>query len=337
MGVPSLQPIRLYHAHSASVTALSISPIPPTPPAGTVSTTLNKPLRDVQQTPSTPSKSPAGQTSRQASRPAVPNIPANQIYIASASIDGHVCVSSLVDPSDVTLRNFKRPIQAVALSPEYKSDRMYLSGGLAGNLVLTVGGKAGVTAEANTNSAAAAASGWLGSIGLGSNTGKDTILHSGEGSISTIKFSRTGKFVVWINEHGIKIMRSHLKLESADVEHAWKRIAHIDRPNRRNWEEMANVWKARAQWISDKQLETEDLAVGSNGHAEPKTTQGFHKRTPEKLLVGWGDTAWILHVHGERPGTGSRSIGSADIVHKCVVSILFAPIADTDVSQVYIR
>ena len=66
----------------------------------------------------------------------MPNTPSNQIYIASASIDGHVCVSSLVDPKDVTLRNFARPVQAVALSPDYKNDRSYLSGGLAGELIL---------------------------------------------------------------------------------------------------------------------------------------------------------------------------------------------------------
>ncbi|GAM89313.1 hypothetical protein ANO11243_073500 [Dothideomycetidae sp. 11243] len=278
LSLTSLQSLRTYHAHSASVTALSISPI----------------------------------------------------YIASASVDGHVCVSSLVDPMDVTLRNFARPVQAVALSPEYKYDRTYLSGGLAGNLILTVGGKAGVSSEANTNSAAAAAQGWLGSIGLGSNTGKDTILHSGEGSIASVKFSRTGKFVAWINEHGIKIMRSHMKLDSADLGFAWKRIAHVDRPGRDIWQEMAAVWKGRMEWIGDKGLEQDDgPAKSTNGPDQTPSKGTAHKRRPEKLVVGWGDTAWVLHVHvgghGVGKHAGERSAGRADIVHKltfddCILS-----------------
>lgn len=247
-------------------------------------------------------------------------------------------MSSLVDQKDVLLRNFARPVQAVALSPDYKNDRTYLSGGLAGQLILTSGGKVGVSANANTNSAAAAASGWLGSIGLGSNTGRDTVLHSGEGSISTIKWSLSGKFVLWVNEHGIKIMRSNLKLQSADAENAWKRIGHIDRPNRRIWEEMASVWKARAEWVDDARLETdEDQASLANGsHASPPlsinaseslakmthTNAKSKKKKIEKAVVGWGDTAWVIHVKPEGAGTGrdvgERQAGGADIVHKYV-------------------
>jgi hypothetical protein len=221
------------------------------------------------------------------------------------------------------LRNFARPVQAVALSPDYKNDRTFLSGGLAGNLIMTVGGKAGVSADANTNSAAAAASGWLGSIGLGANTGKDTILHSGEGSISTIKFSRTGKFVVWINEHGIKVMRSHLKLESQDSGLAWKRIAHVDRPTRGGWDDMAGVWKGRAEWISEKNLEEEEEATSvSNGEATatPVKAQTVSSRgRPEKLVVGWGNTAWVIHVYPVGSGaTKKAGEKSADVVHKWV-------------------
>lgn len=185
-----------------------------------------------------------------------------------------------------------------------------------------MGGKAGVSADANTNSAAAAASGWLGSIGLGQNTGKDTVLHSGEGSISTIKFSNTGKYVVWVNEQGIKIMRSHLKLESIDSDSAWKRIAHVDRPNRKNWADMAGVWKGRVEWIDDKSLETEEETPrppNGEDHTKDKPHTGKKGRI-EKLLIGWGDTAWLLHVNSGGAGigkhVGERSVGSADIIHK---------------------
>ncbi|KAL9063881.1 MAG: hypothetical protein Q9157_008045 [Trypethelium eluteriae] len=164
--LPSLQPLRTYRAHSASITAISVSPLRP------VSTTARPEIAqrntaDIASPERAPPHTSAatsspGKSSRQVP---LPNTPSNAIHIATASIDGKVCVSSLVDAKDVTLRNFARPVQAVAISPDFKNDRTYLSGGLAGNLIVTVGGKAGVSADANTNSAAAAASGWLGSIG----------------------------------------------------------------------------------------------------------------------------------------------------------------------------
>lgn len=268
----------------------------------------------------------------------MPNIPSNQIYIASASIDGNVCVSSLIDPKDVTLRNFGRPIQAVALSPEYKSDRSYLSGGLAGELILTTGGQPGVRSNANTSQAAATAQGWLGAIGLGGHSGKDTVLHSGEGIINTIKWSLSGKYVVWANEHGIRIMRTNIHLHSADSESAWKRIGFIDRPNRKSWQDMAGVWKARVEWVDDQWLESDDDAIISlNGHGpekadptlphlradKPQAPPKKHKKKKvEKLVIGWGDAAWVVHVNPGGAGTGrdvgERSVGSAEIINLCV-------------------
>lgn len=228
-------------------------------------------------------------------------------------------------------------MQSVALSPEYKSDRSYLSGGLAGELILTSGGQAGVRSKANTSHAAAAAQGWLGAIGLGSNAGRDIILHSGEGSISTIKWSLSGKFVAWVNEHGIRIMRTNIHLDSADSEYAWKRIGFIDKPNRRVWEEMASMWKARLEWVDDRRLESDDDAIiNTNGsHAPGKNDSTLpHMRadkggeTPkkrkkvEKLVIGWGDAAWVVHVNpggtGVGKDVGERSVGSAEIVHLCV-------------------
>jgi hypothetical protein len=231
------------------------------------------------------------------------------------------------------LRNFSRPISAVALSPEFKSDRSYLSGGLAGNLILTTGGKAGVSSNANTNSAAAAASGWLSSIGIGSNTGKDTILHSGEGPISSIKWSLSGKFVVWVNEQGVKIMRTNIQLENGDVDNAWTRIAHIDRPGKSQWEEMAGVWKARTEWIDDSTLETDDEETTINGQQSSlistvstpaaqaiRNGRSVPKKRTEKLVVGWGDSIWVLHVKPESKSGGKepakRTGGSATIVHQ---------------------
>jgi len=234
-------------------------------------------------------------------------------------------VQSLVEHKDVQVRNFARPVQAVALSPDYKNDRTYVSGGLAGNLVLSVGGRAGtISTSTTTGTAAAAASGWLGTIGLGTNTGKDTILHSGEGTISTIKWSLSGKYIAWINEQGLKLMRSNLHLESADAESAWKRIGHVDRPQDDGWEEMAAVWKARVEWIDERSLETDEddktreTAVSSPATAKLKQQVSKNNMRIEKLLVGWGGTVWIINVHpggvGVGKNAGERSVGRPEII-----------------------
>ncbi|KAI5361502.1 Putative vacuolar protein sorting-associated protein Vps41/Vps8 [Septoria linicola] len=343
LAVPTLQKVKVNKAHTASVTSISVSPVPPPPVLvqskdGSASL-LQAPVPG-EKKPAAPSRTGTSTSSPRAPQRAqqqpVPNTPNNQIYVATSSQDGHVCVQSLVDPHDVQLRNFARPVNAVALSPEYKSDRTYLSGGLAGKLILTVGGRSGVSIDANTNSAAAAASGWLGAIGLGGNNGTDTMLHSGEGAISNIKWSWSGKWVVWVNEEGIKIMRSHLNLGSEHQEDAWKRIAHAARPNRRAWEDMAGVWKGRCEWIDDHSLESDELATGRGEEHVNGVSKSDFAKTPtkgkkkvERLVVGWGDTAWILHVQSGSSVPSAphakRQVGSADIIHKmqfrdCIIS-----------------
>lgn len=244
-------------------------------------------------------------------------------------------MSSLVDTKDVLLRNFGRPVQAVALSPEYKSDRSYLSGGLAGDLVLTAGGRSGTTSTSTTTGgAAAAASGWLGTIGLGAHNGTDTVLHSGEGSIGAIKWSLSGRFVVWVNEHGIKIVRSSLYLEAAENESAWKGISHIDRPSLPGWEEMAGLWKARAEWINEDGLEADDddwssdstrqevkAETASIASIDLRSLRGAPKVKPvEKLIVGWGGTIWIINVHPGGRGAG-KDVGEGRKWHVEVVTM----------------
>lgn len=227
------------------------------------------------------------------------------------------------------LRNFGRPVQAVALSPEYKRDRNYLSGGQAGNLVLTTGGQAGRSANAMTTGAAAAASGWLGSIGFGSNTGTDKVLHSGEGIISIIKWSLSGRYVLWVNEQGIKIMRSNLHLDSADAGFEWKRMSHKDKPNRDGWEDMAGVWKARAEWFDRDNLEADEDATSSavraeaaNGNPSDLSKHSARKSKYEEVVVGWGDTVWLFRVHPSGVGTGKeageRKIGRVEVITMCV-------------------
>lgn len=226
---------------------------------------------------------------------------------------------------DVQLRNFARPVQAVAISPDYKNDRTYVSGGLAGNLVVTVGGKAGTrSTSTTTGSTSATATGWLNTIGLAGNTGKDNVLHYGEGTITTIKWSLSGKYVVWINEHGIRIMRSNLHLESIDSDSAWKRIGHVSRPQDGQWDDMASVWKGRAEWIDEKKLESDEDGVALEKASQSLATTKLIKQSSkgkekiEKLLVGWGDAMWIINVYPEGTGVGrhvgERTAGRAEVI-----------------------
>lgn len=210
-------------------------------------------------------------------------------------MDGNVCVQSLLDARDVHLRNFARPVQAVSLSPDFKADRTYLSGGLAGQLILTMGGGQGRSTSTTTGTAVAAASGWLGSMGLGNSSGKDTILHSGEGTISSIKWSLSGKYVAWLNEYGIKFMRSKLHLDNAHSDGAWQRIGHYDRPHTEEWETMASVWKGRVEWIDEKAIENDESKLA--GGDALNQAAFVSKKTMERLIVGWGGTIWIIHVH----------------------------------------
>ncbi|KAL1964068.1 hypothetical protein VTN77DRAFT_7486 [Rasamsonia byssochlamydoides] len=334
LSLPHFRPLRAYRAHSASVTSVSISPFPPPLPTSRPDDSN----RILEEDESTHVKSPSGSLrmgkSKGPHQPVLPATPSNSIYIATSSIDGNVCVSSLVDPKDVTLRNFGRPVQAVALSPNYKSDRTYLSGGRAGQLILTVGGRVGVSTNSTTiGGAAAAASGWLGSIGLGTNTGKDTVLHSGEGAINTIKWSLTGKYVAWVNEEGIKIMRSNLHLESSDSEYAWTRISHIDRPNRPGWEEMAGVWKAHVEWIDENALESDDRAGSQPGSAHQGDSGASSilkaNQKVEKLVVGWGGTVWVINVFPDRVTPSAsrmeeKRLGAAEVATilrtDCIIS-----------------
>ncbi|KAL4956836.1 hypothetical protein BDW69DRAFT_157642 [Aspergillus filifer] len=328
--VPLFRPLRVYHAHSATVTSISISPYPP--PLPNLRNELASRFAEEHSTAAKPSSSSGSIRGQPKSAPqaGLPATPSNSIYIATSSIDGNVCVASLLDKKDVLLRNFGRPVQAVALSPEYKSDRTFVSGGRAGELIITTGGRVGVSTNSTTmGGAAATASSWLGTFGLGGNTGKDTVLHSGEGAISTVKWSLSGKYVAWVNEEGIKIMRSNLHLDSADSELAWKRVSHTDRPNRRGWEEMASVWKARAEWVDESSLESEQLPIGKGGtqdEAATPTQSTIITERVEKLVVGWGGTVWIINVYPDRPNKNNKDlrIGSVEVATilrtDCIIS-----------------
>lgn len=322
--LPLFQSLRVYHAHSASVTSVSVSPYPPP---------LSRPKHDLAAkiashgtgSPHRPgsqaseSHVSAAAASRKPKEPhAIPNTPSNNIHIATSSMDGNVCVQSLLDVKDVSLRNYARPVQAVALSPDYKNDRTYLSGGLAGQLILTVGAPYG-RSTATTVGTAAAAAGWLGSVGLGTNTGKDTVLHSGEGTINAIKWSLSGKYVASINEHGVWIWRTGLHLDKSEAEDGWKRIGHVDRPQTEEWDTMATVWKGRLEWIDEGAADPDDADRETETN-QPKVHQPKGSQKAERLLIGWGGIVWLVRVNPSDVGigrnVGERSAANAEVLQK---------------------
>lgn len=223
-------------------------------------------------------------------------------------------------------------MQAVALSPEYKRDATYLSGGLAGQLILTVGAPAGRSVSTTTGTAAAAA-GWLGSVGLGSNTGKDTVLHSGEGTISAIKWSLSGKYVAFANEHGIWIWRTGLHLEGFEAEDAWTSIehGHVDRPQTEEWDTMASAWKARLEWVDETAVEPDDHedtkgpSPSSQAASRLRQQQLQSNKKSERLLIGWGGIIWLINVKpggvGVGRNVGEKSRASAEVVRKYIPAV----------------
>ncbi|KAI5790165.1 hypothetical protein EDC01DRAFT_657844 [Geopyxis carbonaria] len=308
LALPSLAPLRTYHAHSASITSISISPPPPPPTA-----VQSRRQKDVTHD--------------------------RYISVATSSIDGLVCAVPLLPSTvpapgqtlatvpyaktEITLKNFKRPILAVALSPNFRADRIFLSGGLAGNLVLSVAPAGG-------------GGSWM-TLGMGG--AKDTVLHSGEGAISAIAWSRESpRYVAWTNEQGIKIMRSHIipptvakGTTTEEVmgnpgiagwipgmgsggrpagEVAWKRISAIERPESIP-EELAALHKPRLEWIDRRTLVTTEPGESAGGSLNLKDIDWGDK---EKLVVGWGGTVWVINVFAGSE-EDEKNIGWAQITH----------------------
>ena len=100
-------------------------------------------------------------------------------FIASASQDGTVIISSLYNFNDKTIHHFKQPILALALEPDFgkKTSRQFVCGGPVGSLLLT--GK-----------------GWFAQ--------SQSILHSGQGTITTISWN--GSLIAWANDMGVTFL-----------------------------------------------------------------------------------------------------------------------------------
>ncbi|KAI8921093.1 hypothetical protein DFJ77DRAFT_448518 [Powellomyces hirtus] len=141
------------------------------------------------------------------------SIDSNGEYVASASDDGKVVINSLYS-NEVQMVNYKRPVKAVSLEPDYsrKTTRQFVSGGMAE--VLTMTGK-----------------GWFGN--------KDVTISSGEGPIYTVQWR--GNYIAWANEAGVKIYDMTSQ----------QRIAFVDRPPN---SPRADLFRCNLVWKSDSQL-----------------------------------------------------------------------------------
>jgi hypothetical protein len=98
-------------------------------------------------------------------------------YVGSASMDGTVVIGSVADPKDVTMANFHRPVQSVALDPNYKSTKAFISGGMSGQVVYSE-------------------KSWLGRR-------TDTILDEGEDPVISVHWIES--ILLWMNDSGITV------------------------------------------------------------------------------------------------------------------------------------
>lgn len=105
------------------------------------------------------------------------SVDASAKFFATASIDGTVMVASVRDPNDTVQANFRRPVHAIALSPNYSSTRSYVSGGTAGQIVLSERG-------------------WL-------KARADTVLAQTTSAVLALAWTPRG--LVWCNDDGLTV------------------------------------------------------------------------------------------------------------------------------------
>lgn len=110
-------------------------------------------------------------------------------YFATGSIDGTVAIGLIEDLSTVTSFDFKRPIQAVVLDSDYKSSATFVSGGMAGEVILS---------QRN----------WLGNR-------IDTVLAKGQGPIMGI--FTVDDVILWMNDAGITFCSIHSRAHLLNV------------------------------------------------------------------------------------------------------------------------
>lgn len=127
--------------------------------------------------------------SYRAHRASILGLATDGIYLASASIDGTVVIGSVNDPKDITASDFKRPVHSVALDPNYKSSKTFISGGMAGDVVLSERG-------------------WLGQR-------SDTILQKADDPVIAVYWLEG--LIIWMNDSGINIYSQYSRKQLLNI------------------------------------------------------------------------------------------------------------------------
>ncbi|CAG8660098.1 10427_t:CDS:10, partial [Acaulospora colombiana] len=143
------------------------------------------------------------------------SIDAAEEYVASASIDGKVVIHGMYVDSEQVF-NYRRPLKCVALDPDFskKDTQQFVSGGLAGQLILNE-------------------KGWFGHK-------QDRVLqHSGEGPIYAVRWR--GNLIAYANDEGVKMYDNQSQ----------QRITYIKRPP---GSPRADLYRCNLCWRSDTQL-----------------------------------------------------------------------------------
>ncbi|KAH6589434.1 hypothetical protein BASA61_005623 [Batrachochytrium salamandrivorans] len=183
----------------------------------------------------------------------------NGEFVASASDDGNIVVNSLYTTDSQTY-NFRRPVKAVSLEPDYsrKQTRQFVSGGMAGNLVLT--GK-----------------GWFGNTNVA--------IHSGDGPIFHVTWR--GTLIFWSSEEGVNVYDTVSS----------QRFGKIERPSD---SPRADLFRCSICWKSDtivligwadsvkvvevKERSKHDIASGLS----PKYVEVVHQFRTDFIVSGIG-------------------------------------------------
>lgn len=122
-------------------------------------------------------------------RSSILSIHSEGAYFATASIDGTVVIGMIHDLANITAFDFKRPVQAVVLAADYKTSKTFVSGGMAGDVVLS---------QRN----------WLGNR-------MDIVLSRGNGPI--IGIYTMDDVILWMNDAGITFCGIHSKAQLLNV------------------------------------------------------------------------------------------------------------------------
>lgn len=197
--------------------------------------------------------------------------------IATTSLDGQAILHALRTGSS-TGHNFRRPLRTIALSPTYttSAQKAYVTGGLAGELVLTsrapsLGQSLGLGGLESVLTFGLA--GGNNADGMGAQTHK--MLHSGAGPIWKVRWK--GDYIAWAVDAGVRIY----SVSRSEV------VAFIERTKE---SPRGDLWPCELVW-----------------------SNSVSRSTGQELLIGWADLVKLVGVRTQvkktQPASGAQTGG----------------------------